>query len=222
MERIVMRDLTVTQEYFVCASAKNGKISGTERVICFVAAGLFELALDDLIHFEKKCIVPVTGTLPDEKSMLAPLFQLLVSKKNVTVEKLAEEYAFSFTDANLNALFTSVGESLVHTGYAQRGKGGVFGRKTLYLPQREAVDRTIDKLRAELLEDCTVTEESALLINLLQKANLLKFYFSKYEQAQIPQKLKLIAASESGKKIQEMMDSILGMIAIATTLSTTH
>ena len=34
-----MTDLTVTQEYFVCAAAKNGKISGTEKALCPVAAG---------------------------------------------------------------------------------------------------------------------------------------------------------------------------------------
>lgn len=217
-----MNDLSVTQEYFICAAAKNGKISGTERVVCLVAAALLELAMDGLVQFEKKRIVPAANSLPSEKAMLAPLFQFLLSKKNVTVEKVAEEYAFSFTDANLRALMVSVGESLVQAGYARREKGGLLGGKTLYVPQREAVDRTVDQLRAELLEEGTVSEEAALLVNLLQKANLLKFYFSKYEQTQIPQKLKAIAAGETGKKIQEMLDVVFGMIALVTTLSTTH
>ena len=40
-----MKDMTLTQEYFICAVNGKGKISGfsTEKQVCLVAAGLLEL-----------------------------------------------------------------------------------------------------------------------------------------------------------------------------------
>lgn len=83
-----MTDLTVTQEYFVCAAAKNGKISGTEKALCPVAAGLFELMLEGLVRFENKQFVPLVKVLPPEKATLEPLFRLLLSQKALNVENL--------------------------------------------------------------------------------------------------------------------------------------
>ena len=43
-----MKDMTLTQEYFICAVNGKGKISGfsTEKQVCLVAAGLLELQMD--------------------------------------------------------------------------------------------------------------------------------------------------------------------------------
>ena len=132
--------------------------------------------------------------------MLQPLFELLLSQKNATVEKLAQRYLYSFTGRHTRELFSSVGESLVQTGCAQR-EAGLFGG-CRYIPSREAVERVVEKLRAELLEDGPITEEAALLAVLLDKGHLLKIYFSKYEQAQIEQKRKALASTEAGKKFR--------------------
>ena len=39
-----MQDLSITQEYYICAVNEKGRISdfSTERLVCFVAAGLAE------------------------------------------------------------------------------------------------------------------------------------------------------------------------------------
>ena len=48
-----MKDMTLTQEYFICAVNGKGKISGfsTEKQVCLVAAGLLELQMEGCICF---------------------------------------------------------------------------------------------------------------------------------------------------------------------------
>ena len=42
-----MKDMTLTQSYFVCAVGRRGQLSGlsVERQVCLLGAGLLELAL---------------------------------------------------------------------------------------------------------------------------------------------------------------------------------
>ena len=59
----------------------------------------------------------------------------------------------------------------------------------------------VDMVRSELLEDDTVTDEVAALTALLDKSGCLKEYFSKFEQKEIKQRLKEIAASPNGRLV---------------------
>lgn len=69
----------------------------------------------------------------------------------------------------------SVGDALVKAGCARR-ESALFGA-VRYLPSHEAVDRVVNKLRAELLEEGVITEEAALLAVLLDKSNQMKMFF---------------------------------------------
>ena len=55
-EVTIMKDMTLTQEYFICAVNGKGKISGfsTEKQVCLVAAGLLELQMEGCICIDKK------------------------------------------------------------------------------------------------------------------------------------------------------------------------
>ncbi|MBQ1358936.1 GPP34 family phosphoprotein [Ruthenibacterium sp.] len=112
----------------------------------------------------------------------------------------------------------SVGDALVKAGCARR-ESALFGA-VRYLPSHEAVDRVVNKLRAELLEEGVITEEAALLAVLLDKSNQMKMFFSKYEQGEISQRRKALAATEAGRKTQDMIDHIYAMLTITTVLST--
>lgn len=46
-----MKDLTITQEYMICALNEKGKMSelfGVEKIVCFVATGLLEMKLEGM------------------------------------------------------------------------------------------------------------------------------------------------------------------------------
>ena len=51
-----MRDLSITQEYLICAVNEKGKISGfsTERLVCLVAAGLLDMELAGAVRLTEK------------------------------------------------------------------------------------------------------------------------------------------------------------------------
>ncbi len=87
-------------------------------------------------------------------------------------------------------------------------------------PSKEAINRVVDMVRSELLEDDTVTDEVAALTALLDKSGCLKEYFSKFEQKEIKQRLKEIAASPNGRLVGEMVEYIYNMIATMTVLTT--
>ena len=50
-----MKDMTLTQSYFVCAVGRRGQLSGlsVERQVCLLGAGLLELALAGCITLGK-------------------------------------------------------------------------------------------------------------------------------------------------------------------------
>ena len=86
-----MKDLSITQEYMLCAMNEKGKISGfdTNKLVCMVAAGLLELQMADCIRLEKKKVM-VTNSLPENKAYLHPLYDFINQGRPVKVEKIIE------------------------------------------------------------------------------------------------------------------------------------
>mgnify|MGYP003226278563 CR=1 FL=1 len=209
-----MQDLSITQEYYICAVNEKGRISdfSTERLVCFVAAGLLDLQLEGCLSLDKKNVT-VTGSLPAGRAYLT-------EKGTMKPEKVMEAYTYSLSDKHIDALMGSVGTSLEEMGLAQALKAGLFGSKTAFAPSKEAINRVVDMVRSELLEDGTVTDEVAALTALLDKSGCLKEYFSKFEQKEIKQRLKEIAASPNGRLVGEMVEYIYNMIATMTVLTT--
>ena len=76
---------------------------------------------------------------------------------------------------------------------------------------------------AEFQEEADVVVDfshPAALTALLDKSGCLKEYFSKFEQKEIKQRLKEIAASPNGRLVGEMVEYIYNMIATMTVLTT--
>lgn len=213
-----MKDLSITQEYLICAVNSKGKISGfgSEKLICLIASGLLELQLEDCIKIDKKRVT-VTNNLPDEKLYLKPLYDFVNQQKPVKLEKILEAYNYSFKDRGYE-LVNSIGASLKDLGLVEVTRTGVFGNKNAYIPNANAVHYVVDMIRAEFLEDVEVTEDIALLIILLDKSKLLKTYFSEYEQKEIKKKLKEITNSDTGKSIKDMVNNVEYMITMMNVL----
>ena len=170
-----MRDLTLSQEYLLCAVNEKGRLPhlGVERTVCLVAAALLELQLEGCVAVDKK-YVTVTGPLPEGQAHLRPL------------------YAF-----------------------VNRPKPG---KKKGYAPTPEAISGVVDMIRAELLEEGEITEDVVSLVVLMEKGNCLKPYFSAFEQKQMKQRLRALGESPTGKMVQEMVEYVENMMAIAVGL----
>lgn len=120
-----MQDLSITQEYYICAVNEKGRISdfSTERLVCFVAAGLLDLQLEGCLSLDKKNVT-VTGPLPAGRAYLKPLYEFLAEKGTMKPEKVMEAYTYSLSDKHIDALMGSVGTSLEEMGLAQAVKAG--------------------------------------------------------------------------------------------------
>ena len=213
-----MKDLSLVQEYMICAVNEKGGIPSfsTEKLVCLVAAGLLNLRLAGCLAIEGKK-VRTTSPLPEDRAYLGSLYEF-VGDKPKALEKIVEVYTYSVTDKRLGRLMEDVGRSLVDLGLAQEARGGLLGNKKNFIPAKEAVESVIDMVRAELLEDGEVTEDIAALVVLLEKRKCVKTYFSAYEQKTIKEKLKAIMASPEGKLVGELVAHVEGMIDIAAAM----
>lgn len=213
-----MRDLSLTQEYMICAVNEKGAISGfsTEKLVCLVAAGLLDLRLAGCLELEGKK-ARVTAPLPADRAYLESLYDY-VGDRPKALEKIVEGYTYSISDQRLARLTEDVGRSLAALGLVEETQGGLLGRKKNYVPTERAVGAVIDMVRAELLEEGEVTEEIAALVVLLEKSKCVKTYFSAYERKAIQEKLKAIAASPEGKLVGELVAYVENMIAIGCAL----
>ena len=215
-----MKDLTITQEYMICALNEKGKMSemlGVEKIVCFVASGLLEMKLEGCIVMEKKKVC-VISDLPEKLAHLKPLYDYINRYESVKIEKIIEEYTYTFTDKRFYELVDSVGKSLAEINMAEEIEKGILGKRKYYIPTKDAVHYVIDMIRSELLEEGEITEDIVLLTILLAKGKIIKKYFSEYEQKEMKLRLKEILNSADGHMVQEMIDHIENMIYTMTVL----
>lgn len=219
-----MKDLTITQEYMICALNEKGKMSemlGVEKIVCFVASGLLEMKLEGCIAMEKKKVC-VISDLPKKLAHLKPLYDYINRYESVKIEKIIEEYTYTFTDKRFYELVDSVGKSLAEINMAEEIEKGILGKRKYYIPTKDAVNYVIDMIRSELLEEGEITEDIVLLTILLAKGKIIKKYFSEYEQKEMKLRLKEILNSADGHMVQEMIDHIENMIYTMTVLMGFH
>lgn len=216
-----MNQTGITQQYLLCILKENGKLPafGMEKTIALSAAGVLELLLADVLSYDGKKLT-VRTPLPDDKTYLAPVYQAVEKKQPVKFEKIVEYFSVTFTDKNIQELISSVGESLVREGCAQKEKGGLFGGKDLYVPNTLAVDATVQNIRAELLESGELSEDVIALTALLNKSGDLQKYFSAEEKKDLKKRLKEIKDNPQTamiRKVTEYIESLYLMLIVAVT-----
>lgn len=204
-----MKDLTISQEYFICAVNEKGILSSSnaKAVACLVASGLFEMQLEECIRIDDKKI-SVCAELPNNLYYLKPLYDIINQPKPIKIETIVKTHAFSLGDKKLQELINSITIALKEKNMVVPVKVGLFGTKENYAPKKEIVKNVIEKIRSELLENGEVSEDVIILTSLLDKAGLLKEYFSKFEQQELCSRLDEIRNSESGIIVKQMITHI--------------
>ena len=74
--------------------------------------------------------------MPEEKSYLRQVYDIVVKKQPVKFENVIEYFSFNFTDKYINGLVEDIGESLAELGCVRKEKGGFMNGKTLYIPMK--------------------------------------------------------------------------------------
>lgn len=215
-----MKDMTLSQEYLVCAVNEKGKIGNLdiEKAVCLLAAGLLELQLAECVTMDKKAAT-VTAPLPQEKEYLRSLYDDIASGKggSIKMDKLLESYTYSLSSKQVRALIEGIGGELEKKGLATRTPATLLSNEG-FAPVKGTLDGVIDLVRSELLEEGEVTEDIAALVILLEKAGIIKNYFSPYERGQMKDRLKEITHSHQGEQVAQMVEYVEGMMAVMTVL----
>lgn len=225
MWEVIMRDLSITQEYLICTLNKKGALPSTnpKASVCMIIGGLLEMQMEKCISMEDKKVI-VSAELPEHMSYLKPLYDVINQKKPMKAQKVVETYYASFTSKKLNMLLDALLDELKSADAVESVKTGLLGSKEAFAPKKEAVISVIEKIRAELLEDGDVSEDVIALTVLLDKSGQLKEYFSKYEQKELKEKLEVIRKSKAGTTAKELLwyiDSLDASIMISTMISST-
>lgn len=214
-----MKNLSISQSYLLCVLNEKGKLPtfSTEISVCLVASGMLDLISAGVIAIDNKKLYAI-GDIDNNYQYLKSLYDFIKDTRNVTLEKVASEYCFSFTNKKLTALLEDVGETLVKEQCATSEKGGFFGNSTCFIAEPKEVDHVIQAIRAEILEHGAMSEEMIALASLLEKSGQIQRYFSKYEKKQLKERISEIRKESSNKLVKEMVDYINTMIAVLATI----
>lgn len=205
-----MKDLSITQEYLICVVNEKGVLSpyNSKAVVCMVVSGILEMQLEHCISIEDEKII-VCGELPEHIGYLKPLYDAINQHKAVKIKTIIGNYLISLTGGKKQReLFNELMDSLKKADVVEPIKTGLLGKKENFVPKKEVITSIVEKLRAELLEEGEVSEEVIVLTALLENADCLKKYFSKFEQKELKNKIKEIKNSEAGTTTKEMIQYV--------------
>ena len=141
-----------------------------------------------------------------KKKYLKPLYDVIATKP-MKLSTIAEKYIYH--DKQFVQFFNSVGESIVNAGYAEKlSNNGLLGENLSFVPKAGCATAVIEKIRAELLENGSITDETFALCAIFDKCRFIKDYFSKAESAKLKLRLKEIRNSDAHKTTRKVLDSI--------------
>jgi len=218
-----MKNLSYTQEYYLCAVNAKGRLSlskGTEIDCAFFAGAIMELLEHGFVKTdENECIV-CNKPLDDDFAYLKPLYDFIATQKKPRVLKdLATDWMICFRLKNKtwDELRETIGLSLVaHGDVEELTNQGLLKNKTRFAPKTEAVTPIIERIRAELLEHGSVTQETVCLTALLDSSRLIGDYFSKFESETLKKRLEELKDDEAFATARDVIERITFVITAVT------
>jgi len=221
-----MADLSFTHKYTLCALYPDGSVGFIRKIevfSCIVAAGIWELMSDGYVALNEKKQLAVQKELAADKSYLQPLYRMMKQSKPMKATTIAEKYVLSFTSKRMNELIREITSSMVDNhAVREHSKQGLFSDKTVFAPEQAAVDAVVQKIRAEFLEDGSISDETVVLGALLKESGLLKKYFSNYESEKVSQRIKEIKDTQASAFVKEILDDIATWIVIIVSAGSTR
>ena len=220
-----MYTLSYTQEYFLCALNNKGRFSGlTESPrICLFIGGLIELLGEGYLAIEapkkRKATSKVSVAKPWDNRIpyLQPVYEACARSKK---PKNVSDIVLGSSTKQQSQLVSLIGESLVRAGAVDVVvKEGLLRDKTSYLPKEGVVDRIVEKIRAEILEDGLISDDIIYLIGLMDAGGLIENYFSKYERKRLKARLQELRDNEAYQMTKEVMEMMAALIIVITVAS---
>ena len=150
-------------------------------------------------------LAPEPTATGEPGAYLKPLFDAIAGfPKAKGVDGLVEFYLFGVNPKPFARLVQAIGASLWDAECADQ----VPGDDQRYAPRRDATMRVIEKIRAEVLEAGSMPDDMVTLVYLLDRANIIRDYFSKIDAAALKARLKEVRASAVPSPAREVLDKI--------------
>jgi hypothetical protein len=212
-----MQKLSYTQQYYLCAVNNKGSIPtklATFAPACLLVGGILELLHHGYILRDEKGKLHTGQEWDNQLPYLEPLYETIVKlKKPRDIRGVAEQYGYGLGASAFSKYFSAIGISLVESGDADETSSGNNRKQTKkYLPKRQSVQQVVEKIRSEILEDKEVCEETICLLAFLEKSNMLRDYFSKFEANDLKARIKDIKKSDSYASIKKVIDDLEAMV----------
>lgn len=118
------------------------------------------------------------------------------------------------TGGRIKQLTAEIGESLLEDNLAVVGKGGLFGSKTTYIPEKSYKNQLIDAIRSAVTKEEEISPHDMALIYILKETKNLNQYFSKYESDELKARLKEMKKNPQNKQLAEMISYVSNMTVI--------
>ena len=208
-----MKNLSYTQEFYLCSVNEKGKLKSDEIYAALLAGAVFELFENGFVAFkgDKKEWLVAAKPLHDDFAYLKPLYDFIASQKT-PMERISVA-AFT-SNKQFDELRTKIGASLVALDCAVElpEKSEIW-----YAPKKDEVNRVIEKIRAELLENGNIADETLCLTIMLGESGIIHDYFSKVESEALKKRLEEVRNSDAWKMMNEifsfaMLNGILWLV----------
>lgn len=216
----IMKKMSITQEYFICAANEKGKISSihTDKLACLIVSCLFEMKMEGCISIEQKKVT-ICGQLSPDKAYLKPIYDILDPVKAMKLEKILDRYTVDISDKELSTLLNALGKSLEKAGAAETVQESFWGNHIQYVPKKEVRDQILNQIETKILGEEELSQEDVTLAVLLEQSGCFALYFPEEKQRQLEKKISQVRESAAGQSARQIEEEMGEMDTLLTTVS---
>ncbi|MDO4313585.1 MAG: GPP34 family phosphoprotein [Eubacteriales bacterium] len=213
---MTMKDLSVSEAYFLCAVQNKGKIFGydTAKVTCLMAAVLHEMKQSGLITFSDRKIL-LTNSTADQTAYLLPVWEHLKESENLDYKHILQDYNSGWSDRHLNALTSAIGTGLAEQGLVTRAKLGIFGGRTYFMPYKDAIPALAAELQVNILYQTPFPMQDGFLWILLEKSGCIPQILPEDQRESIRKKVTFSIQNEPEGELSEFTEFTDKLLTIA-------
>lgn len=201
----------IVEKYTLCALKRAGGeralIANTAYTACITAAGFWELLQAGNLQKSQSGHLTAVEEMPPQDCYYT-LWHLVQSKPSITLNKWMEDLFLS-RSSQLAKIVKDVTSSLhKKDALVLESRKGLFRTKQILTPETSCLDRVILEIRAAFLNNGNLTPETTFLTALLDKSNILKNYFSQYENDMVTERVKDIRKDPTATAVGKVLEDI--------------
>lgn len=215
-----MKDMFVSESYFLCAVQKKGKIFSYDsaKIACLLAAILWEAEQAGAVSVPDGRIIPAPE-LPPDTPWLTPFWEHLREMDTPNFKHLLQDYSSGFSDRHLNALTQSLGDRLDAKGLVTKAKLGLFGGRTYFMPRRDSIPALTAELKVDILFQTPPSTDSTFLWLLLEKSSCIPETVTDEDRRLLREKVTSFLQQSAGSELARLNALADRLISLSESLS---